>query len=71
MNPVVINLEKVEYPLAQRIMDFLSGSCYALGGSLQRVSKNIFLIVPQTFNISEGEEDAKARNKQFPWMDAK
>ena len=34
--PVVVNLEKVEYPIAQRIMDFLSGTCYSLEGSIQR-----------------------------------
>ena len=43
--PVVVNLEKVEYPIAQRIMDFLSGTCYSLEGSIQRVANNIFIIV--------------------------
>ena len=42
--PVVVNLEKVEYPIAQRIMDFLSGTCYSLEGSIQRVANNIFII---------------------------
>ncbi len=35
--PVVVNLEQVEYPIAQRIMDFLSGTCYSLEVSIQRV----------------------------------
>lgn len=35
--PVVINLEFVEQPIAQRITDFLCGCCYALNGNIQRL----------------------------------
>ena len=50
--PVVVNLEKVEYPVAQRIMDFLSGTIYALEGSIQRVTNNIFVLAPDNIEIS-------------------
>lgn len=50
--PVVVNLEKVPFPIAQRIMDFLSGTCYSLEGSIQRVANNIFVIAPENVDIS-------------------
>ena len=50
--PVVINLERVEYTVAQRIMDFLSGTCYSLEGSIQKVANNIFVISTLNFTIS-------------------
>lgn len=50
--PVVVNLVNVDYPVAQRIMDFLSGTVYALEGSIQRVTNNIFVIAPDNIEIS-------------------
>ena len=61
--PVVVNLEQVEYPIAQRIMDFLSGTCYSLEGSIQRVANNIFVIAPENVEISgEFKEEIKSRS---------
>ena len=39
--PVIVNLEGVDKGLARRIIDFLSGTTYALGGSMQKVSGSI------------------------------
>ncbi len=63
--PVVVNLEKVEYQVAQRIMDFLSGTCYALDGSIQKVANNIFVIAPSTVEVSS-EIKEEIRNA-IPW----
>lgn len=49
--PVVVNLEKLEKAVASKIFDFLSGSVYALDGSMQQVSAGILLIVPNTMGI--------------------
>ena len=49
---VILNLEGLDFDLAQRIIDFSSGSCYALGGNLQWISKSILIIAPQNMNIS-------------------
>lgn len=46
---VILNLEGIDMELAQRIIDFTSGACYSLGGSLQKVSSYIFVIGP--FNV--------------------
>ena len=67
--PVVVNLEKVEFPVAQRIMDFLSGTCYSLEGSIQRVANNIFIIAPENVDISgDFKEELKTKGVILPWM---
>lgn len=47
-NPVVINLETLPKDITRRIVDFLSGSVYALGGNIQKISNGIFLVTPYT-----------------------
>ncbi len=65
--PVVINLEGIEKTDAQRIIDFLSGSIYALDGSIQKVSCDIFVIAPNNVDVS-GDLKEELRNKTvFPW----
>ena len=44
--PVILDMAKVDYDIAQRILDFLSGACSAMGGDLQKVSSKIFVVVP-------------------------
>lgn len=69
--PVVVNLEKVEFPLAQRIMDFLSGTCYSLDGSIQRVANNIFIIAPENVEISgDFKEELKTKGFNLPWANS-
>ncbi len=49
---VVLNLEGIDMAAAQRIIDFASGSCYTVGGNLQKISKKIFIVVPSDMNLS-------------------
>ena len=49
---VILNLEGIDVELAQRIIDFTSGSCYSLGGSLQKVSSYIFVLGPHNVDIT-------------------
>ena len=49
---VVLNLEGLDVEVAQRIIDFTSGSCFAISGDLQRVSHYIFIITPASVDIS-------------------
>ena len=41
---VILNLEGIDVELAQRIIDFASGACYSLNGSLQKISSYIFVL---------------------------
>ena len=49
--PVVVNLEKVDNPTAQKIVNIISGAVYALDGSMQKVSAGIILVVPNNMGI--------------------
>ncbi len=49
---VVLNLEGLDVDIAQRIIDFTSGSCYAISGNLQKISHYIFIITPASVDIS-------------------
>lgn len=49
---VVLNLEGLDVAIAQRIIDFASGSTYAINGNLQKISNYIFIITPASVDIS-------------------
>ena len=49
---VVLNVEGLDVEIAQRIIDFTSGSCFAISGNLQKISNYIFIITPSTVDIS-------------------
>lgn len=49
---VVLNMEGLDVDIAQRIIDFTSGSCFAIDGNLQKISHFIFIITPASVDIS-------------------
>ena len=49
---VVLNMEGLDVDVAQRIIDFASGSTYAIQGNLQKISNYIFIITPPSVDIS-------------------
>jgi len=65
--PVVINLEKLEKEVGRRVIDFISGAVYALGGSIQKVSGGIFLIAPYNVDIMGNVRDELKNTGIFPW----
>ena len=54
---VVINFEGLHVEISQRIIDFISGSCYALDGNLQKISNYIFIATPNSVDISGDFQD--------------
>ena len=54
---IVLNFEGLDVEIAQRIIDFTSGSCYAIGGNLQKVSNYIFVVTPKSVDISGDFQD--------------
>ena len=60
-NTVVVNMKRVTSEQAKRIIDFLSGTVYAIGGDLQKIGVGIFLCTPKNVNVegSISEEDSK------------
>lgn len=49
---VVLNLEGIHVEIAQRIIDYSAGSCYAMRGNLQKITNYIFLVTPPNVDIS-------------------
>lgn len=49
---VVLNMEGLEIDTAQRIIDFASGACFAIGGIMQPVGSHIFIITPANVDVS-------------------
>lgn len=49
---VVLNLEGLDTDIAQRIIDFIAGSSFAIGGNLQPISNYIFIITPASVDVS-------------------
>lgn len=54
---VVLNLEGIVETVGQRILDFTSGSCYAINGNMQRISNYIFIITPASVDVSGDFQD--------------
>ncbi|MDW0115805.1 cell division protein SepF [Sporosarcina thermotolerans] len=54
---VVVNLQRIERDQGIRIVDFLSGTVYALGGDIQRIGTDIFLCVPENVEVAGSISD--------------
>lgn len=60
---VVVNLRRVTPDQAKRIVDFLSGTIYAIGGDLQKLGGGIFLCTPNTVNVEGKISDEGLKGK--------
>jgi len=53
--PVIVNLQNVDRDLSRRIIDFASGLCYGVGGQMERVANQVFLLSPSNVEVSAEE----------------
>ena len=68
-NAVIVNLKRVTPDQAKRIVDFLSGTLYAIEGGLQKLGGGIFLCTPSTVPVEgkiSDDKDAKANAIKKP-----
>lgn len=49
---VVINTKALELKIGQRLLDFIGGASYVLGGQIQEVEKGIYLLMPSNVEVS-------------------
>ena len=63
-NTVVVNMKRVTSEQAKRIIDFLSGTVYAIGGDLQKIGVGIFLCTPKNVNVEGSISDEDNNRKQ-------
>ena len=70
-NTVVVNLKRVTSDQAKRIMDFLSGTIYAIKGNIQKIGSGIFLCTPNNINvqgkITDDAEKEKNSEEEIEW----
>ena len=52
--PVIVNLQAVDRDLRRRLVDFSSGLCYAMGGKMDRVADQVYLLTPADVEVSRG-----------------
>ena len=62
-NSVVVNLKRVTSDQAKRIIDFLSGCIYAIGGTMQKIGVGIYLCTPKNVNVQGKISDESEKNK--------
>ena len=68
-NAVIVNLKRVTPDQAKRIVDFLSGTLYAIEGGLQKLGGGIFLCTPSSVPVEgkiSDDKDAKASAVKKP-----
>ena len=66
-NSVVVNLKRVTSDQAKRIIDFLTGCVYAIGGDLQKLGNGIYLCTPKNVSVQgkmTDQEGVSAKAKQ-------
>jgi cell division inhibitor SepF len=56
--PVIVNMEELDGNCAQRVLDFLLGSIYALNGTINKISRGIFLVAPRDVDVEDTGEDS-------------
>ena len=56
--PVIMNLEGTEREVSRRLIDFASGLCYGLGGTMEKVATGVYLLTPAI--VLEAPEDRRS-----------
>ncbi len=52
--PVIVNLQALDRDLRRRLVDFASGLCYAIGGKMDRVADQVYLLTPEDAESQRG-----------------
>ena len=65
--PVIINFEQTDPADAARIIDFISGTTYALNGDIKKVSETVFICAPSNVHVSNSEDEKKSSGA-MPWL---
>lgn len=65
---VIINLENIETSLARRIIDFVGGTAYALGGCLQKVGTGTIIATPSNVDVSGDINNVSQPKEVFAWI---
>ena len=64
---VLINTTGLENRIAQRLLDFMGGSSYSLGGSLEEIEKGIYILSPANVEVSNDLKSELSGKGLFSW----
>ncbi len=64
---IVINTTGLEPRIAQRLLDFMGGASYALGGDLEEVERGVYLLSPATVEVSNDFKSELSSKGIFGW----
>ncbi len=64
-NPVIINLTDMDESEHKRLVDFASGLAFGLHGTIERVTKKVFLISPANLQVSSEDKSTAAQASFF------
>jgi len=62
---VVVNMEGVDKAMARRVVDFLSGSVYALQGTVTKIAQSAYLFCPHNMNVVGDLESLQAEVESY------
>ena len=62
---VILNMENVDKSLTRRVVDFLSGSVYALDGRVKKVAQSTYLFCPHNMDVVGDLESVQAESDSF------
>ncbi len=62
---VILNMENVDKSLTRRVVDFLSGSVYALDGSVKKVAQSTYLFCPHNMDVVGDLENLQAEVESY------
>lgn len=62
---VILNMENVEKSLTRRVVDFLSGSVYALDGSVKKIAQSTYLFCPHNMDVVGDLENVQVEMESY------
>ena len=61
---VVLNLENSNKETSRRLIDFLSGVAYSIGGNLKRIAVNAYVVTPANVDVEDAKIKPAARRAE-------
>ena len=64
---VVVNTTGLDPKIAQRLLDFMGGASYSLGGELQEIEKGVFILSPSNVEVTNELKNELTSRGLFSW----
>ena len=62
---VILNMENIDKSLIRRVVDFLSGSVYALDGRVKKVAQATYLFCPHNMEVVGDLESLQSESESY------